>query len=110
MKKRAGKYKGYENIKVCKAWQENFEVFYEWAKDKISDGLSLDRIDNKKGYSPQNCRFTNCKTQIRNRNITLKIYVDGKKMIFAEYAEQIGVNYYTLYDRMFRKDRFKKAV
>lgn len=54
-------------ITVCKEW-ESFEVFYEWAqKSGYRDDLSIDRIDNDKGYEPQNCRWVSAKEQAHNR-------------------------------------------
>lgn len=58
-------------ITVCDEWQE-FLPFYEWAMaNGYKHGIgrkkqSLDRIDNNKGYSPDNCRFTDARTQARN--------------------------------------------
>lgn len=59
-------YKNYgaRGIRVCERWSE-FKNFYTdmGAKPK---GLTLDRIDNHKGYSPDNCRWTDARTQAAN--------------------------------------------
>ena len=62
---------GYKNwggrgIKICNEWQ-NPNVFFEWAKNKWATGLQLDRIDNDKGYSPENCWFTTKSFQSVNK-------------------------------------------
>ena len=55
-----------KGIKVCARWQK-FETFY---KDMGNcNGLELDRIDNDKGYSPENCRWTTRTVQVRNTGI-----------------------------------------
>jgi hypothetical protein len=56
---------GARGIKVCKRWQ-TFENFLA-DMGEPPPGTSLDRIDGNKGYSPQNCRWTDVHTQRHNR-------------------------------------------
>ena len=44
---------GGRGITICDEWKEDYEKFCEWAnKSGYKVGLTLDRIDNDKGYSP----------------------------------------------------------
>jgi len=57
---------GGRGIKICEEWND-FSVFRDWAMaNGYADDLSIDRIDNDKGYSPDNCRFTSKEIQARN--------------------------------------------
>lgn len=64
---RTAKYYGDRGISVCGEWANSFEVFRDWAMaNGYSDHLEIDRKDNDKGYSPDNCRFATRVEQMRN--------------------------------------------
>lgn len=50
-------YYGGRGISICSEW-ENPEKFYVWAVSHgYDENLEIDRLDNDKGYSPDNCRW-----------------------------------------------------
>ena len=58
---------GGRGIKICNQWLNNPFMFYDWCESNgYANGLQLDRIDNDKNYTPNNCRFVEPK--INNRN------------------------------------------
>ena len=59
---------GGRGIKICKSWLSSFENFYI-SVGNCPENYSLDRIDNNKGYTPNNCRWSNRKTQNTNQRI-----------------------------------------
>ena len=62
---------GGRGISYAPEW-ESFDSFFEWAQEGYQEGLWLDRINNDKGYSPDNCRWTDVRTQMRNRRTKSK--------------------------------------
>lgn len=62
------KYYGARGIRICDEWLTDFVKFYSWAMENgYKKGLTIDRIDNDKGYSPDNCRWVDMKTQNNNK-------------------------------------------
>ncbi len=65
-------YKNYgaRGISVCDEWKGNIQAFHEWAmQNDYEDTLDIDRIDNDKNYSPDNCRFVARSVNIANTRL-----------------------------------------
>lgn len=89
-------YKDYggRGICICDEWKDGYESFKEWAiSHGYSDNLSIDRIDNDKGYFPENCQWTTKLVQANNRRSSKTVKIDGQIMTAAEAARKIGMNY-----------------
>lgn len=106
-------YKNYgaRGITVCEEWKNNFKAFKTWALNNgYSDSLTIDRIDNNKGYCPENCRWVSMKEQCNNYRHNHLITYKGKTMTMAQWAEEEGIPYYRLRARLnYYKDDMSKV-
>lgn len=93
MKQRCS-YKGNQNyeryggrgIKVCNEWIVDYTIFRTWAlKNGYQEGLSIERVDNSKGYSPDNCTWIPVNHQSRNRR-TSKLDIEKVRHIRKQYS------------------------
>ena len=69
----AYKYYGARGITVCDEWRNDAEAFIKWSLENgWREGLEIDRIDNYKGYSPDNCRYVTHKENMNNQRRSKK--------------------------------------
>jgi hypothetical protein len=88
---------GARGIKTCCEWENSFENFYTWSlSNGYQDGLTLERIDNNKGYSPSNCKWISQTEQLLNRRTTLYATIKGETKTLKEWSETSGIKYATL--------------
>jgi hypothetical protein len=81
------KYYGGRGIFVCNEWLYNFENFHEWAmKNGWTPDLEVDRIDNNKGYSPENCRCVSGEVNARNKSTSKYWFIHGVRYETAKEA------------------------
>ena len=60
----------YAHVDMCEEWQD-YLPFKDWAlANGYADTLTIDRIDNSKGYYPDNCRWATMAEQAQNRRNT----------------------------------------
>lgn len=93
-------FKWYQSngIIVCDEWKHSFESFYNWAiSHGYSDELTLDRVDDSKGYEPDNCRFASPKEQASNRKTNLRYTINGDTKTLKQWAESSNIDYHHLY-------------
>ena len=81
---------GGRGITVCQPWND-FAVFLSDMGVRPTPRRTLDRIDNDGDYCPQNCRWADKTTQVRNRRTSTWIEVNGVKMHVNEVAEMVGM-------------------
>lgn len=96
---------GGKGIKVCPEWLASSRAFYDWGiANGYKPGLTIDRIDSDKDYSPNNCRFSTKTVQARNRSnfknsVSKYIGVCPSywKGQISSWISQLSVNYDKIY-------------
>jgi hypothetical protein len=84
---------GYENwggrgIIVCPRWAESFETFLADMGPKPSPEHEIDRFDNDKGYSLENCRWATRIEQANNKRNNRLFTINGRRQTIAEWARE----------------------
>ena len=94
-------YKRYKTlgINICPKW-EKFTGFLEDMLEGYSDELTLERINNNKGYYKDNCKWATRKEQNRNTRVTLKVRYRGKLWKLCELTESLGLSYARVWGRL----------
>jgi hypothetical protein len=97
-------------ITVCSKWRD-FSVFQLWALSHgYADDLTIDRIDNDKGYCPENCRWTTRIEQANNKRTNRRIEYKGEVKTLAQWAREYDIEYRKLWLRLKRGWDFEKAL
>lgn len=100
MTQRANKHKRYIGIFVCDEWL-SFINFYNWSiANNWELGLEIDRIDNLKGYSPDNCKWSTRQQQTRNTSRNRYFEYNNEKLLLVELCEKYNINRNTFNKRL----------
>lgn len=98
---------GGRGITVDEPWLD-FENFYRDMGEK-PDGMTLERVDNNKGYSKDNCVWATRGQQARNRRTTRFYTLDGVTKDVSEWAHHVGISHQSMQKRI-KKWELQKAL
>ena len=85
---------------ICEEWENDYLAFKEWALTHgYEDHLTIDRIDNDKGYSPENCRWVDEKAQANNRRNNRIVEFEGNQYTLSQLADKVGLTQATVKQR-----------
>jgi hypothetical protein len=83
---------GARGITVCAEWRD-YRNFKAWADASgYTQGLTIDRMDNDHGYSPENCRWATRKQQQNNRRCCVYVEHDGQRLTLTQWSELLGLS------------------
>ncbi len=92
---------GGRGIGVAERWRK-YENFLE-DMGKRTAKQSIERIDNNKGYSPDNCEWAEKKQQNNNTRKNRTIEMGGESLTVALWCEKLGISQGRVYMRLHRK-------
>lgn len=112
-------YKNYggRGITICSEWYDKsltkdtkghfctkgWLSFYSWSiTHGYMDNLTIDRIDNNKNYSPDNCRWVSRKEQSNNTRRNCLITYKGRTQTLMQWCEELQLKYSTVNSRLNR--------
>lgn len=98
---RAWKDYGGRGITVCDRWRNDFAAFLEDMGPR-PPGRTLERVDNDKNYSPDNCVWEDRSGQARNTRGNRIVTFRGRQMTVIEACESSGLPPSTVYPRINR--------
>jgi hypothetical protein len=103
-------YEG-RGIKMCIAWAKSSRAFVKWAVSTgYKEGLTIERKDVNKGYSPENCCWIPLKDQAYNRRNTKWVIWKGEKISLAQLIAQHNLPYGTILKRILYGWPVEKAI
>ena len=86
-------------IVVCDRW-DSFTNFLEDMESSFNKWLELDRIDNDKWYSKENCRWATKSENAKNRSTTKMISFNWKTQCLNDWAKEIWIKSSTIWHRI----------
>ncbi len=91
---------GALGIRVCDRWLHSFENFFADMGERPGPGYSLDRIDSKADYSPENCRWATAATQAQNRRSSCLLTFQGKTQTVSQWSRELGISGTCIHTRL----------
>lgn len=101
---------GAIGVTVCREWDQSYLKFKRWAlASGYNPSLTLDRIDNSKGYSPDNCRWVTIEEQCNNKTNNVVLAFNGASKSVAQWAKHFKVNHSRILEHIKKhgKDSFQ---
>ncbi len=89
---------GGRGIMVCNRWMK-FDNFYADMGEK-PEGMSIERTDNSKGYSPENCKWATCIEQANNTRKNKCYEYNGESLTIPQWGRKLSINHKMLAKRI----------
>lgn len=91
---------GGKGITVCDEWINSFDTFIKDMGYKPDPSYTIERVDNSKGYSKQNCKWASKQEQNSNKGNNVFITANGITLTVTEWSRKLGINHMVLRNRL----------
>ena len=92
---------GGRGITVCDEWRESAAAFVRYISPRPK-GMTLERIDNDRGYEPGNIRWATCAEQVRNRRNNIIVQLGEERLVLKDACARLGMSYDAIWRRLKR--------
>ena len=90
---------GGRGIKMSDSWKNSFMNFYR-DMGRRPTSLTIERLNNDKGYCKDNCIWATRKVQVQNRRGNILVNHKGKEICLIEYCSIMNLKYKTILSRI----------
>lgn len=101
---------GGRGIGICDRWRDSFEFFLFDMGERPTAKHTIERINNDKGYSSDNCKWATRREQVNNRRNTILFTFDGKTQCLKDWCRELDIPYATARNRIKRGQSIKQAL
>lgn len=100
---------GGRGITVCERWKNSFLNFYSDMGPKPQNH-TINRLDNKGNYCPENCRWASVEEQNNNKENSHLLTYNGETLTLSQWAKRFNINSGTLCNRLKRNWDVEKSL
>ena len=103
MNKKSPAYEKYRlnGITVCARWADSFPNFLADMGECPNESMTLDRINNNLGYTPENCRWATRSEQGNNKSNNRQITFNGKTQGVLAWSQETGIKQTNILNRLY---------
>lgn len=84
---------GGKGIRICDEWLEDSNNFVNWSlSNGYKEGLTIDRIDSSKDYSPDNCRWITREENSKRVNEKTFLTINGITDSYLGWSKRLNGN------------------
>lgn len=94
-------------VGMCEEWKDHkvfkrdmYSGYLEHAEMHGEGNTTIDRIDNERGYYPDNCRWSTYEAQENNRRNNIVIEYQGRTQTLSQWVRELELPYHRIWNRI----------